>query len=195
MQPVDGFEVATPAVTDDLMPGRGRRHRHAAPRLAGVDVADVDLDRWPFAGDERVMERVRRVRERAEVTDHGVVVELLEPIDQRALVVRLERLQQGAALQGMRPGGLDDLGQRHRPVDLRLAPAEGAEVGPVEDQDPHRTHCPPAVSKEPSTRIELVCSRRATSAPPAARSRRRRTPGAGSGNSTGRSPRAVTRCG
>ena len=34
--------------------------------------------------------------------------------------------------------GGDDLGQRRRAVDLRLAQAEPAEVRAVEEQDPHR---------------------------------------------------------
>src|SRR5687767_1482519 len=68
-QPVDGFEIAPPAVTDDLVPGRRRGDGLPAPRLAGGDVADVDLDSRALAGDERVVQRVAGVRQRAEVAD------------------------------------------------------------------------------------------------------------------------------
>ena len=68
------------------------------------------------------MKGVAGVRQRTEVADHRVEVELLEPVDQGSFVVRLERLEHGAALERVRAAGLNDLGERWS----RRSPAAGA---------------------------------------------------------------------
>src|SRR5574338_293870 len=137
-QPVDGLEIPLPAATDDLVRRRRRGHRDPPPRLTRRDVADVDLDRGAGAGRQRVVQRVAGVRQRAEVAHDRVVVEPLQPVDQGALVVRLERVQQRATFQGPRTTGLDDLVEGGGAVDLRLPPAQGSEVRSVEEEDAHR---------------------------------------------------------
>ena len=67
-----------------------------------------------------------------------VVVALLEAVDERALVVRLEGVDAWRRVRRPVARGLDDLGQRRRAVDLRLAEPEAAQVGPVEQQDAHQ---------------------------------------------------------
>ena len=77
------------------------------------------------------------MRQRARVDDDGVVVALLEPVDERALVVRLEGVERVAQASCVVARSGFDLGERRRAVDLGLALAEPAEVGAVEQQDPH----------------------------------------------------------
>ena len=91
-------QIAPGAETANL-PAAGRRDdRGVAERLAGMDVAEVDLDgRQPHGGD-RVPQRVGIVRERAGVDQDalGPAARLVDGIDQRALVVRLEDAQRDA---------------------------------------------------------------------------------------------------
>ena len=70
-----------------------------AERLALMNVADVDLDRGLGNALDRVVQRVAGMAKRARIDDDRVVVALLEPVDERALVVGLEVVQRRA------PGG------------------------------------------------------------------------------------------
>ena len=99
-----------------------------AEGLAREDVADVNLDRGPAAALDRVAQRVAGVAQRARVDDDAVVVELLDPVDERAFVVGLEVVERGAAAGGVVGGPLYDFGERRVAVDLGLALAQPAEV-------------------------------------------------------------------
>src|SRR3954447_13567851 len=124
--------MADDLTTDDMF-----EHQNVSERLARVDVADVDLDRRLGDAFDRVAQRVARVTERARIDHDCVEVELLEPVDQRTLVVRLQRDERRATVSSMSRRALDDLGQRRAPVDLRIALAEPAQIRAVEQQDPH----------------------------------------------------------
>ena len=106
---VDRLEIAVDATADDLATDHVLEHEHVPKRLARVDVADVHLDRGLVDALDRVAQRVARVAERAGVDDDRVEVEVLESVDQRALVVRLEVDQRRAARLGVSLGPLDDL--------------------------------------------------------------------------------------
>jgi hypothetical protein len=59
----------------------------------------VDLDERPADALERVSQRDAGVGQAAGVDDRPVEVALLEPVDQRALVVRLEAIDLEAELR------------------------------------------------------------------------------------------------
>jgi len=65
---------------------------------------------------------------------------LVQLVDQRPFVVRLEALELGAELGGQRLQLGVDLGKRGRAVDVRLAPAEQVEIGAVQHKELHRHH-------------------------------------------------------
>src|SRR5258708_1601326 len=91
---------------------------------------------------QRVVQRDARVGQSGEVDDGpvGGVALLLEQVDEHALVVALLAAQLDPQFPGAPPQSGLDLGERGAAVDLRLAPAERAEIGPVEHQDPgHRS--------------------------------------------------------
>src|SRR5688572_7964363 len=98
-------------------------------------VADVDLDDRKAAPRDRVAQHYGRVGESSWIDD-GTIGRclLLQEIDERALVIRLERGERGAAVARDTGAARHDLVQRRRPVDLRLARAERVEVGPVHEQ-------------------------------------------------------------
>ena len=134
VEEVDGFEIPAPAVAHDAVADDRLDDRDMAPRLARHDVADVDLHDRALGAQQRVVERPGVVGQGAGVDDDGVVVALLDAVDERALVVRLQAASAWPRLAGMVGGRALHLGQRGRAVDLRLALAEAAQVGAVEQQ-------------------------------------------------------------
>ena len=101
---VGGFEISLPTLADDLPGNRGFDHREGTPRLARPDVADVDLDHGLLRGHDRVVQRVAVVGVGARIDHDRVVVAVLEPVDQAALVVRLEVVDVPAARRRRAPG-------------------------------------------------------------------------------------------
>ena len=75
--------------------------------------------RW--TAEQRVAQRHARVGQPAGVDDRDVEVALVEPVDQRALVVRLEEVDVEAELRGPRRDPGVDLVERLVAVDLGLA--------------------------------------------------------------------------
>jgi hypothetical protein len=118
---------------------------------------------------QRIAQRHTRMCERAGIDQDTVdpIHGLLSPVDQRALVIRLETLE-------LRPGRLCepekhrvDLVERDRAVDLGLPRAEQIQVRAVENQDAERTghDTPPDVGRRPrilAASPGIVTSRRAT---------------------------------
>ena len=94
----DRVEVAIDAFADDLGGDDSLEHELVAKGLAREDVADVYLDRGPSAAFDRVAQRVAGMAQRAWIDDDAVVVQLLNPVDERALVVGLKVVERGAAL-------------------------------------------------------------------------------------------------
>ena len=93
-------------------------------RLARRRVREVDLDERPLDAEQRVAQRDARVGQPAGVDDRDVEVALVQPVDQRALVVRLEEVDVEPELGGARGDRGVDLVERLVPVDLGLARAE-----------------------------------------------------------------------
>src|SRR5262249_33603429 len=84
-------------------------------------------------------------------------------VDENALVRALERLDVAAELARERGQPGVHLVQRHAAVDVRLARAEGLEVGSVQDQDPgHRDRLQPRAVRAPETASAARTSRDST---------------------------------
>ena len=131
--------VGAPAeALDRSLDGR-RDDRVRAPRLARGDVAHVHLDHREGHRLDRVVQRHAVLRQPGRVDERALhrVDPLVQLVDQRAFVVRLEALELGAELGGQRLQLGVDLGERGRAVDVRLAPAEQVEVRAVQDQELH----------------------------------------------------------
>ena len=109
--------------------------------LALADVSDVDLDHRERAAGDRITKDDRRVGQAPGIHDgtRGACL-LLQEIDERAFVVRLERQELHARLaRDIRAAPLDLL-QRRRPVELRLALAQRVQVRAVHEKEtPHAT--------------------------------------------------------
>ena len=116
--------VAAGALPDDRFEGDVAEIVDVAERLARRRVRQVDLDERPRDAEQGVAQRDARVGQPARVDDGDVEVALMEPIDERALVVRLEEVDVEAELA--RPGdqALVDLVERLVAVDLGLARAD-----------------------------------------------------------------------
>src|SRR5439155_80205 len=79
-----------------------------------------------------------RVREAARIDDRtGRLAVLLQKVDERALVVRLERDEIRAGVARELPAALLDGGERRRAVDLGLARSEEVQVRPVHEEELH----------------------------------------------------------
>ena len=90
--------------------------------------------RWIDGGDG-VAQRHRRVREAAGIEDDavgGVVVSLMQPFDERAFVIVLEKVERHVGKRRAEVGF--EIGQRGMAVRLRLACTEQVQVRPVEDE-------------------------------------------------------------
>src|ERR1700694_3568173 len=118
--------------------GRGRHHP-VALRVAGEDVGDVNFDNGLARAAQRIGERQAVVRERPRVDDDGVACGALffDPVDQLALVVRLQAREPEVELAGTLGEQLFQIGESLRAVDLRLAPPKGAKVRTVQHEDLH----------------------------------------------------------
>src|SRR5262249_47026254 len=85
--------------------------------------------------------RVAVVAPRARVHDHAVdvVVRVVDPVDELALVVRLPAASVQVELVRPRIDAALELVQAQAAVDPRVAPAERVEVRAVEDEDLHQS--------------------------------------------------------
>jgi hypothetical protein len=111
----------------------------AAPFFARVTVGHVHFDHGEGHGLDRVVQRHAELRQPARIEDRAgrVVHVLMERIDQRALVVRLEEDQLDLELLRHLFQLPVDVGERHRAVDVRLAAAKQVQVRAVQHQDLH----------------------------------------------------------
>ena len=107
-----------------------RRQRIEAPTKGRVIA-------WHVNEGQRVREGEGGMRECAGVEEEPVrgVPCIVDGVDERALVIRLERPRGGAAGLGLGGDLRVDLRERRRPVDLGLPDAEQVQVRPVEHQD------------------------------------------------------------
>src|SRR5207253_3954881 len=128
-------------LADDALRCQALDHRGSAPRLALLDVREVDLDERRRVRLERVVDRVAVVRPRAWVDDHAVrpVERVVAPLDVLALAVRLPA-PHGQA-ERLRPA-VDprlELGVAEAAaVLLRVAAPEEVEIDAVQHRDTHR---------------------------------------------------------
>src|SRR5206468_9952428 len=128
-----------------------------AERLTLRDVADVHLyDREP-AGRDGVTEHDRGVSEPSRIDDGTIGRRLLlQEVDERALVIRLERRDRGAGVAGDGAAARHDLVKRRRAVDVLLTRAERVEIGPVHQQELlHRLHAARPRSSRAASRSAL----------------------------------------
>ena len=98
--------VAAGALADDRFERDVVQEVDVAERLARRRVRQVDLDERPRDAEQRVAQRDARVGQAAGVDDRDVEVALVEPVDERALVVRLEEVDLEAELRGVRARAL-----------------------------------------------------------------------------------------
>src|ERR1017187_8683327 len=127
-----------------------------------------------FESAQRVREHHAGVSQAARVDDDGrsLAVLLLDEVDERALVVAQLPAQLDAERVGLTTQAIVDLGKGDAAVDLRLAAPDGAEVGTVEDKDPHA-----ASASESALRTASGCTTMpATGSPRARNSTQRATP-------------------
>ena len=175
----EGVEAEAVAVRPEPRDDPERDARDQAPvaeGLAAVDVGEMHLHHRPADGRQRVPQGDAGVGERGGVDQDpmGPVGTLLDPIDERPLVVGLEA---GEFHRGAREsGGLGgqaavDLLERGAPVDLRLAAAEEVQVRAVEHEDADRLRHRPS---SPATGGRRAGGRPQSSRRSASRWRRRR---------------------
>ena len=108
----------------------------AAKVLPSMDVREMHLHHRRVDGGDGVAQGHRRVGEAAGIEDDtldGVAVSLVQPVDERAFMVALEKVERHAG-KGRAEVGFE-VGQRVVAVGLRLACAEQVEVRPVEDEE------------------------------------------------------------
>ena len=98
-------------------------------------IREVDLDERPRDPEQRVAQRDAGVGQPAGIDDRDVEVAPVQPIDERALVVRLEEVDVEPELRGPRRDPGVDLVERFVAVDLGLARADEVEVRALEDED------------------------------------------------------------
>ena len=112
-----------------------------------MDLPERTLDR-----EERIAQRDRGVGQPAGVDDRGVEVALVEAIDERALVVRLEEVDLEPELgRPARDLGVDVV-ERVVAVDLRLTRPDQVEVRALEDEDAGHAAVPTGASSPAATR-------------------------------------------
>src|SRR5881394_2314043 len=94
-QAAKGELITVGAKAADDADGAGREHRMPALRLAGVHVADVNLDVRNRHADQRVTQRETRMRVRAGVHDGSVdfAPHPMNRVDQLPFTVVLDELQ------------------------------------------------------------------------------------------------------
>ena len=145
---LEGHPVAVDAPCPAITLGGVRRDHRGVPELlrAAVRVGEVHLDQRRGQLGAGVEQRVASSASRPpalSTTGVRVVGGLVEPVEQLALVVGLPHLDlepevAAPAVAQRRPGRRSVV----RAVDLRLPPAEPAEVRAVEHQHPHRPTSP-----------------------------------------------------
>src|SRR5258708_21578166 len=136
--PSDGYLVARHSLSYYLMRRDVLEIAMVPERLSLADIADMDLDDREHAALHGIAQDDRGVGETAGIDDGTIRVRvLLQEVDERALVIRLEV---GERVPG--PGDVaaptDDLRQRRRPVDRGLARAARVEIRSVHQQELHR---------------------------------------------------------
>src|SRR4051812_43511685 len=95
-----------------------------AETLAGVDVADVNFDRWNVDALDRVMQRDRGVRIAARIDDDArrfPGMGLMDEVDQFAFAIGLATVGLEAVLRGGLHAELLHIGELGMPIGLRLA--------------------------------------------------------------------------
>ena len=103
--------------------------------LAGVDVADVDLDGGDFDRDQRIVERDRGVRISAGIDDDAgrfPGVSVVDEVDQFAFTVRLPAIGLEAVFGCSLSAQFLDVGKRGMAVGFGLAGPQQIEVRTVE---------------------------------------------------------------
>ena len=131
-------QAETPGLEDYLQSVAPEAGRYGAG-LARQRLGDVDLHDWPSRIFERVAERHAVMGRTAGIDDDRVSVfsAFLEPVDQRAFVIRLERLDLRAGSSRSSADCRDDLGQCDVPVRLRVAPPQPVEIRAVHQENVH----------------------------------------------------------
>jgi hypothetical protein len=106
--------------------------------LARVDIREVHLDHGQTRCHQGIPQCDARMRESAGIDQDavGVADGLLDPIDELALMVRLDGLDFDTEVLGHRREIGIDIGQGLGPIDLGLAFSEQIQIGTVDDQDP-----------------------------------------------------------
>src|SRR6185369_12669212 len=128
-------QVPALALADHRRDGDVVQEVHRPERLASRGIGQVNLPERPLHAEQGIAQRDRRVGQPAGVDDRDVEVAAVQPIDQGALVVRLEEVDLETEL-GRARGDLGvDLVERVAAVDLGLARPEEVEVRALEDED------------------------------------------------------------
>ena len=136
--------VAAGALPDDRLERDVVEEVDLPERLARRRVGQVDLDERPLDGEQGVAQRHARVGQAAGVDDRDVEVAPVEPVDQGALVVRLEEVDVEAELGGPRRDPGVDLVERLAAVDLGLARPDQVEVRAPRGPGPWSSRAPGA---------------------------------------------------
>src|SRR5512141_452406 len=135
-----GESVAVPPEAADPADDHVFDHGHFPEFLPARGVGEVHLNGRQAAVVQGVPDGHAGVRVRRGV-DHDPVeapLRRLEPLDDLALVVRLEEGDRRALRPGRRRHLFADVGKCFPPVDGRLALPENVQVGTVDEQDPER---------------------------------------------------------
>ena len=100
-----GLKISCKSVSVDLQITGGRRNGDLTEFLSGLDIRDMDLDLGDEDALERVMDRVAVVRVCTGIDDDAdqvfFIVGLLQPVNDRALVVALPALGCNAQLRSL----------------------------------------------------------------------------------------------
>src|SRR5258708_1408030 len=155
-KPSHGYLVARHSLSYYLMRRDVLEIAMVPERLSLADIADMDLDDREHAALHGIAQDDRGVGEAAGIDDGTIRVRvLLEEVDERALVIRLEV---GERVPG--PGDVaapaDDLRQRRRPVDRGLARAERVVIRSVHQQQLHRPSTIPAAGRSPRSAASVT---------------------------------------
>src|SRR6266508_1049050 len=107
-----------------------------AEGLALHHVADVHFDDRELARRDGVTEHHRRMSESSRIDD-GTIGRglLLQEVDERAFVIRLEGDERRASVARDRYATRNDLIERRRAIDLWLARAQRVEIRPIHEQE------------------------------------------------------------
>src|SRR6478609_1039025 len=147
IQAADGQRVPRDAEPDDDPAGDRRDDRVVPEFLAGMHIRNVQLDHRDHRGLDGIADGVRVVGVRARVVDHADGFaglergpELVDPIDQLALVVGLVEFERETELLCVDGAHRLDVGKGGAAVDLWFAGAEGVQVRPVEHGDGRHWH-------------------------------------------------------